>query len=164
MSSGLDDWICWHFFTIKVTYNSSYIELLLNDVCLTNLRLLSESLKFTNELPYISARESNRDHRLQEFHYCSSWMRCLGNMHGPLNRKIGNSVSSSTIPAFMRCLPKRCSAMDCSSFLSRKRVLTSRCLVMDYSVTILLNNLSVVWQSATRRQDSIEALYGICLR
>jgi hypothetical protein len=29
-------WIYWHFFTIKVNYNSSHTELLLNDVCLTN--------------------------------------------------------------------------------------------------------------------------------
>jgi hypothetical protein len=43
MGSGSDDYIYWHFFTIKVDYNSSHIELLLNDVCLTNLSLLSES-------------------------------------------------------------------------------------------------------------------------
>jgi hypothetical protein len=36
MGSGFDDWICWHFFTITLNYNSSHIELL-NDVCLTNL-------------------------------------------------------------------------------------------------------------------------------
>jgi hypothetical protein len=34
--SEFDDWIYWHYFTITVTYNSSHIELLLNDVCLTN--------------------------------------------------------------------------------------------------------------------------------
>jgi hypothetical protein len=32
-----------------------------------------------NVLPFITARESNRDHRLQGFPYCSSWMRRLGN-------------------------------------------------------------------------------------
>jgi hypothetical protein len=37
MGSGFDDWVYWHFFTITVDYNSSHIELLLNDVCLTNL-------------------------------------------------------------------------------------------------------------------------------
>jgi hypothetical protein len=37
MDYGFDDWIYWHFFTITVDYNSSHIELLLNDVCLTNL-------------------------------------------------------------------------------------------------------------------------------
>jgi hypothetical protein len=37
MGSSLDDWVYWHFFTITVNYNSSYFQLLLNDVCLTNL-------------------------------------------------------------------------------------------------------------------------------
>jgi hypothetical protein len=52
MGSGFDVWIYWHFLTITVNYNSSHTELLLNDVCLTNLyeesltnlSLLSESL------------------------------------------------------------------------------------------------------------------------
>jgi hypothetical protein len=35
--SGLDDWIYWHFFAITINRNSSHIELLLNDVCLTNI-------------------------------------------------------------------------------------------------------------------------------
>jgi hypothetical protein len=37
MDSGSDDWIYWHFFTITINYNSSHIELLLNDMYLTNL-------------------------------------------------------------------------------------------------------------------------------
>jgi hypothetical protein len=37
MDSGSDDWIYWHFFTITLKYNNSYIKLLLNDVSLTNL-------------------------------------------------------------------------------------------------------------------------------
>jgi hypothetical protein len=37
MGSGFDDWIYWHFFTTTVDYNSSHVELLLHDVCLTNL-------------------------------------------------------------------------------------------------------------------------------
>jgi hypothetical protein len=37
MGSALDDWIYWHFFIITVNYNSSHTELLLHDVCLTNL-------------------------------------------------------------------------------------------------------------------------------
>jgi hypothetical protein len=37
MCSGFDDWVYWQFFTITFDYNSSHIELLLNDVCLTNL-------------------------------------------------------------------------------------------------------------------------------
>jgi hypothetical protein len=37
MGSGFDDWVYWEFFIIKVEYNSSHTELLLNDVCLTNL-------------------------------------------------------------------------------------------------------------------------------
>jgi hypothetical protein len=43
MGSGFDDWIYWHIFTITVDYKNSHIELLLNDVYLTNLSLLSES-------------------------------------------------------------------------------------------------------------------------
>jgi hypothetical protein len=37
MGSGFDDWVYWHFFIITVDYNSSHIEHILNDVCLTNL-------------------------------------------------------------------------------------------------------------------------------
>jgi hypothetical protein len=37
LGSGFDDWVYWHFFTIRVNYNSSHIELPLNDVCLANL-------------------------------------------------------------------------------------------------------------------------------
>jgi hypothetical protein len=36
MGSGIDDWVYWHLLTITVDFNSSHIELLLNDVCLTN--------------------------------------------------------------------------------------------------------------------------------
>jgi hypothetical protein len=36
MGSGFDGWVHWYFFTITVNYNSSHIELLLNNVCLTN--------------------------------------------------------------------------------------------------------------------------------
>jgi hypothetical protein len=36
MGSGFDDWIYWHFLKFTVSYNSSHIVLLLNDVCLTN--------------------------------------------------------------------------------------------------------------------------------
>jgi hypothetical protein len=37
MGSVSDDWIYCHFFTITADYNSSHIEFLLNNVCLTNL-------------------------------------------------------------------------------------------------------------------------------
>jgi hypothetical protein len=47
MGSGFDDWVYWHFFTIIVNYNSSYIELLLKNVCLSNL--YEESLTALNE-------------------------------------------------------------------------------------------------------------------
>jgi hypothetical protein len=36
MGSGLDEWMYWLFFKIIVNYNSSHIELLLNDICLMN--------------------------------------------------------------------------------------------------------------------------------
>jgi hypothetical protein len=37
LGSEFDDWVYWHLFTNTVDYNSSHIELLLNDVCLTEL-------------------------------------------------------------------------------------------------------------------------------
>jgi hypothetical protein len=37
MGARFDDCVYWHIFTITVDYNISHIELLLNDVCLTNL-------------------------------------------------------------------------------------------------------------------------------
>jgi hypothetical protein len=37
MGSGLDVWVYWHFLATTVIYNSSHIEILLNNVCLTNL-------------------------------------------------------------------------------------------------------------------------------
>jgi hypothetical protein len=43
MDSGFDDWVYWHFLAITVDYGSSDIEILLNDVCLRNISLLSES-------------------------------------------------------------------------------------------------------------------------
>jgi hypothetical protein len=88
MGSGFDDWIYWHFFTITVSYNSSHIELLLSDVCLTNvLWRISDWLEFTNDLPFVTAREPSIDHHLQRFIYCSSWMRCFKNVHEPLSTK-----------------------------------------------------------------------------
>jgi hypothetical protein len=47
----------------------------------------NESLEFTNELPFITTRETSRDHRLQGFHYCSKWMCCLGYVYEPLLSK-----------------------------------------------------------------------------
>jgi hypothetical protein len=47
-------WIYWHFITVTVDYNSPHIELLLNDVWLTNaLRRLSHAIECTNQLPFI---------------------------------------------------------------------------------------------------------------
>jgi hypothetical protein len=81
--SGSQDWVCSHFFTITVSYNSSYIELLLNDVCLThhyeesltNLRLISatrihESTAFYNR--YATRMEVTMSH-------ISSVLFCYGN-------------------------------------------------------------------------------------
>jgi hypothetical protein len=101
------------------------------DSCLTNA-LYEESLEFTNEFPFITAREPNGDHRLQGFHCCPSWMRSLGNVHEPLPSKMDNSVLGSTIPALGRCLPSSCQENGFCYF-SRKRLLASRCLAMDYS-------------------------------
>jgi hypothetical protein len=64
MGSGFDDWVYWHFFTIAVNCNSSHIELLMSDVCLTNL--YEESL--TN-LGLISTSTSR-------IHECTSFYNC----------------------------------------------------------------------------------------
>jgi hypothetical protein len=44
-----------------------------------------------------------------------------------------NSMSGPTIPAFRWWLPSRCLANGLSDLFSRKRVLVSRCLALDYS-------------------------------
>jgi hypothetical protein len=41
MGSRFDGWDHWHFVTITVDYNSSHIELLLNEVFLSNLSQIS---------------------------------------------------------------------------------------------------------------------------
>jgi hypothetical protein len=69
----------------------------------------------------------------------SSRMRCLRNVHEPSPSKMGKSVSGSTIAAFRRCLAKRCSATDCCS-LSRKCVVTSRCLSVESSVMLTIDS------------------------
>jgi hypothetical protein len=70
-------------------------------------------LECTNAFPFITAREPNRDHRPQGFHY-SSWMRCLEYLvfskFLPGNRgPICDCVISKV------CLPKRCTAMGVRS-------------------------------------------------
>jgi hypothetical protein len=58
------------------SYNSPHIELILNSLTdelgLPSDECSEESLEFTNELIFITAREPNKDYRLQGFHYCSS--------------------------------------------------------------------------------------------
>jgi hypothetical protein len=60
-----------------------------------------------------------------------------------LSRKLLTETLATKQPRFYCSLhyletvfSERCSEMDCYSWLSRKRVLTSRCLAMDYSATI----------------------------
>jgi hypothetical protein len=94
---------------------------------------MNVSPEFTNELPFITVREPNRDYRLQGLYYCSSGMCCLENVHEQLPTKMGNCMSGSTISAIRRCLVSHCLENGFSGLLSRKRVLASRCLTMDYS-------------------------------
>jgi hypothetical protein len=65
MGSGFHDWVCWRFFTIKVGYNTSHIELLLDNESLTVfvlvLWLVSPAtlislllLEFTHPLSFIT--------------------------------------------------------------------------------------------------------------
>jgi hypothetical protein len=98
--------VYWHFFTFTANYNSPHIELILNDVCLT-IAAWRTSLHWMQEWTrFVTAREPNKDHRLQEFHYHSSWMFCLGNL------LIGNGVPTVDCDTTRMCLPKRCLAMD----------------------------------------------------
>jgi hypothetical protein len=61
MDFGSDDWIYWHFFTITTNYNSSHTELLLHDVCLTNLRQISgRSPLLTNEFPFYNCQRTEQ--------------------------------------------------------------------------------------------------------
>jgi hypothetical protein len=64
MDSGFDDWVYWHFFTITV----DYIELLLNDVYLTNLpeESLTDLLNSRmNSLLYLP-RDPNISHHVEQ--------------------------------------------------------------------------------------------------
>jgi hypothetical protein len=78
MGSGFSDWIYWHFLTITVTYNSSHIELLLNDSCLTNPyeeSLTNFGLIFTTRIHECTAflylpRNQYRSHHVKQFLYC----------------------------------------------------------------------------------------------
>jgi hypothetical protein len=75
-----DDWIYWHFFTITVDYNSSHIELILNDVCLTNLSdwfLLSNSR--INSLLYLP-RGPDRRHHVEQLILLCCPVSCHGNL------------------------------------------------------------------------------------
>jgi hypothetical protein len=59
MGSGFDDWGYWQFFTIKVDYNSSQIELLLNVVYPSNLY-----------------EESQTDLYYSRIHECAAFYNC----------------------------------------------------------------------------------------
>jgi hypothetical protein len=118
MGCIFDDWVYWYFFTITVDYNSSDIELLLNDVCVTNLSLVSDR--------YFSSSNS-RIHCLCHFHavrieVIMSYNSSVILFH-PLLQNVCQSRGNALIPL--------------SVFVSAKRVLTIRCLAIDYFVTIL---------------------------
>jgi hypothetical protein len=85
VGSRFVDWIYWtpllQLYLIT-SYISSHIELLPNDICLLSrclvaLQLLNPQI-LTTARPFVDAGESNRDHRLQRFHYCCSCLRCAG--------------------------------------------------------------------------------------
>jgi hypothetical protein len=75
MGSAFDDWVFWHFFTVTVDYNSSHIELLLDDVCLTNL--FEESLtSLTNLGQFCTTRTQSQSHIATDGQWVSkSWCR-----------------------------------------------------------------------------------------
>lgn len=56
MGSGFDEGFYWHYFTARVNYTSSYVELLvmnLSEEALTGLY----SLEFSNPLLFLAARQ-----------------------------------------------------------------------------------------------------------
>jgi hypothetical protein len=82
MGSGFDDRVHWHVFTITLNYNSSHIELLLNNVCLTNLwRITDWSLAFTNEIPFLTATLPEYMSPCRTVNcpllFCLLWRECL---------------------------------------------------------------------------------------
>jgi hypothetical protein len=126
MGSEFDDWVYWHFFTITADSNSSHTELLLKDVCLTNLSeesltnlgltsTFTQSLEFTNPLPFVTAREPNMSTASKGSILCFTYA---------LSRKpcINSGQRFDSPP---------------SVFVAAKHVLTIRYLAMDYFVTIL---------------------------
>jgi hypothetical protein len=118
MGSGFDNWVYWHFFTITVNYKSSHIELLLNDVCVTNAlcRISDSCLNLSNSrinsLLYLPS-SPNISHHVEQlivFYYSVS-------SHGNLffsNLPRGNDCSLLFVVAEI-WFPRRCSAMDVCS-------------------------------------------------
>jgi hypothetical protein len=61
MGSRYDYFVHLHFFTIAVEYNKSHIEFLLNDVCLTNVSLISDwSLLQLSSLYYLNSKSKSK--------------------------------------------------------------------------------------------------------
>jgi hypothetical protein len=118
MDSGFDERIYWHFFTITVDYNSSHTELILNDVCLTNLSEESLTAVWISDWSLLSRIHEST--AFYNFHtagielimsYSSSVLlcchgnafvniRCRGNKYLPSRCLAMDVYSGSTIPAF----------------------------------------------------------------
>jgi hypothetical protein len=137
MGSGFDDRIYWYFFTITVIYNSSHIELLLNDVCPTNLHEesrtdLNLSNSRINSLLYLP-RGRNISHHIEQLMVLCYFV-CHGNVFIAAETGVcvalRSTLSSASVavPAFSPCLP-------------------SRYLAMDYPVTILIQESYLLWAS-----------------
>jgi hypothetical protein len=95
-----------HFFSFRSTLvstpqlNTELLNCPLNS-------LVNESLEFTKELPFIIAREQNRDHRLQGWLFMNAFTQRRA---WTVAQQKGNSVSGSIIPAFRRCSQTGCPA------------------------------------------------------
>jgi hypothetical protein len=96
MGSGFVDWIYWHFVTITINYDSSHIELILeqrlSDESLTNLGPIFTTLEFTNQLPFIAATVN--------------FFRCHENIF------VQRPATQQLFVAAGTWLPSRCSAVD----------------------------------------------------
>jgi hypothetical protein len=116
-------------------------------------------------------RGPNRDLRLQGFHYCSSWMRCLGNnllnssnglvfVCHPLLRSISclatcylATTRSLLFVVTGTWLPIRCSAMDvCSG---------STIPALSHHVTIFISEWEQTWElNPPRRRKKSDLLFN----
>jgi hypothetical protein len=130
--SGFDDWVYWHFFTITLNYNSSHIELLLNDVCLTNVVWrIRDCIKCMNELPFITVTWPK--YKSPCWAVNCSLLFCVIHCSGNISNSSSVILLSVAMKHFMfsNLLPANDSfiAICCSGNVISEPLLSNRCLL-----------------------------------